>query len=149
MTNVSPIQVHLGHKFIDPRGRPQSRPVVITIFTQSVRLFVRPKTSKSSDNHVRPGLWAGRVDHWWLLPVLFEFVFDLKWKNNSSKKEIFCFSCSVHVFSCLWHIFATSSSPWQTNNGWKKLQNAKKRNFPRKSNLIVLLLLLANPFFKF
>ena len=55
------------HKvLIDPRGRPQSRPVVITIFTQSVRqsvrLSVRPKTSKSSDNLCRP-LWAGRVDH--------------------------------------------------------------------------------------
>ena len=48
-------------KVIDPRGRPQSRPVVITIFTQCP--FVRPKTSKSSDNHCRPELWAGRVDH--------------------------------------------------------------------------------------
>ena len=28
---------------------------------------VRPKTSKSRGNHGRPGLWAGRVDHWWLL----------------------------------------------------------------------------------
>ena len=25
--------------------------------------YVRPKTSKSSENHRRPGLWAGRVDH--------------------------------------------------------------------------------------
>ena len=33
----------------------------------SVRPPVRLKTSKSSDNHCRPGLWAGRVDHWWLL----------------------------------------------------------------------------------
>ena len=47
----------------DPIGRPQSRPVVITIFTQSVRPSVRLKTSKSSDNHCMPGLWAGRVDH--------------------------------------------------------------------------------------
>ena len=49
----------------------KSRPVVITIFTQSVRpsvgTSVRPKTSKSSDNHCRPGLWAGRVDNWLLL----------------------------------------------------------------------------------
>ena len=41
---------------IDPRGRPQSwlRLVVITIFTQCPS--VRPKTSKSSDNHCRTGL---------------------------------------------------------------------------------------------
>ena len=39
---------------VDPRGRP----VVI-------RLSVRPKTSKSNENHCRSGLWAGRVDHWW------------------------------------------------------------------------------------
>ena len=29
--------------------------------------YVRPKTSKSSYNHCRPGLWVGRVDHWWHL----------------------------------------------------------------------------------
>ena len=29
--------------------------------------YVRPKISKSGDNHCRPGLWAGREDHWWLL----------------------------------------------------------------------------------
>ena len=45
----------------DPRGRAQL--VVITIFTQSVRPSVRPKTSKSSDNHCRSGLWTGRVNH--------------------------------------------------------------------------------------
>ena len=34
---------------IDPRGRPQSRPVVITIFTQcpSVRTYVRPSVRPS------------------------------------------------------------------------------------------------------
>ena len=31
------------------------------------RPSVLPKTSKSGDNHCRPRLWAGRVDHWWLL----------------------------------------------------------------------------------
>ena len=31
-------------RVVDLRGRPQSRPVVITIFTQSVRPSVRPKT---------------------------------------------------------------------------------------------------------
>ena len=59
-------------EIIDPRGRPhQFRPVVITIFTQSVRPSLRPKTSKSSDNHYRPGLWAGREDHWWLLSRIY------------------------------------------------------------------------------
>ena len=33
----------------------------------SVRLSVRPKTTISTGNHCLPGLWAGRVDHWWLL----------------------------------------------------------------------------------
>ena len=28
---------------------------------------VLPKTSKSNDNHCRPWLWSGRVDHWWLV----------------------------------------------------------------------------------
>ena len=37
----------------DPRGRPQSLPVVITIFTQIVRPSVRPKTSISFINHCR------------------------------------------------------------------------------------------------
>ena len=32
---------------------------------------VCPKTWKSSDNHCRPGLWAGRVDHWWLQSCSF------------------------------------------------------------------------------
>ena len=31
---------------IDPRGRPRSRPVVITIFTQSVRQSVRTSVPK-------------------------------------------------------------------------------------------------------
>ena len=30
----------------------------------------RHKTSKSSDNHCRPGLWAGQVDHSWLLSCI-------------------------------------------------------------------------------
>ena len=33
--------------------------------------YVRPKTSKSSDNPCRPGLWAGRVDHWWHTHVFY------------------------------------------------------------------------------
>ena len=50
----------ISHIFatIDSRGQPQSRPVVITIFTQSVRPSVRPKTLKPSHNHCRPGLWG-------------------------------------------------------------------------------------------
>ena len=39
---------------------------------------VHPKTSKSSDNHCLSGLWAGQVDHWWLLSCssrIFNIVF--------------------------------------------------------------------------
>ena len=43
---------------------------------------VRPKTSKSSDNHCRPGLWAGRVDHWWLLFCIFCVLSLLELKRN-------------------------------------------------------------------
>ena len=88
-------------KTIDPRGRPQSRPrpVVITIFTQSVcpsiRPCVRPKTSNSSDNHCRLGLWAGRVDHWWLLSCIFwiwrtvsYIEFPIHWQNPRRRKLV-------------------------------------------------------------
>ena len=61
--------------FIDPRGRPQSRPVVITIFTQfssSVLPSVRP-----SQNFKIKGLWAGQVDHWCLLFLYLVFLFKI------------------------------------------------------------------------
>ena len=77
--------------FFDPRGRPLSRPVVITIFTHVVRPYVlsvflyvstyvptfqnRPKQTYL---YCRPGLWAGRVDHWWLLSF-----FSLFWGSTS------------------------------------------------------------------
>ena len=48
----------------DPRGRPQCRPIVITIFPQ----IVRPKTSKSSDNHCRPGRDCGLAE--WIIDDL-------------------------------------------------------------------------------
>ena len=38
---------------IDPRGRPQSRPVVITIFTQSVRQSVRPSVRPSQNFKIK------------------------------------------------------------------------------------------------
>ena len=38
-----------------------------TVVRPSLRPSVRPKTSKLSDDHCRTRLWAGRVDHWWLL----------------------------------------------------------------------------------
>ena len=62
-------------------------PVVITIFTQSVPPSVRPKTSKSSDNHCRPGLWAGRVDHWWLLSCIYIFIFILMPQDPRSLRQ--------------------------------------------------------------
>ena len=59
--------------------------------------YVCPKISKQSDNHCWMGLWAGRVDHWWLLPVLL----PRKRQNPFPKKcthtlPLFwpCFSCS-------------------------------------------------------
>ena len=43
----------------DPRGRPQFRPVVITIYTQIIRPTIRPsENSTSSDNHCRLGLYG-------------------------------------------------------------------------------------------
>ena len=57
----------------------------------SVRPYVRPKNSKSSDNHCRPGLWADRVDHWSCF-----FCFGQIFK--SSNKTITCLgSLKVHV----------------------------------------------------
>ena len=61
---------------------------MITIFTQSVRPSVRPKTLKSSDNHCRPGLWAGRVDHWWLLSCSWYFLpIWLSFQSNAIAKQ--------------------------------------------------------------
>ena len=88
------IQYHLV-MMIDPRGRSQFRSVVITIFTQcpsvypSVRPYVCPKTSKSSDNHCRPGLWAGRVDHWWLLSCSSCFQTRSSVLSYSNVKDVF------------------------------------------------------------
>ena len=58
----------------NPRGRYWSLFSHRLSVSPSVRPLVRPKTSKSSDNHCRPGQWAGRVDHWWLL-CLVQFKF--------------------------------------------------------------------------
>ena len=79
---------------------------------------VRPKTSKSSYNHCRQGLWAGRVDHWWLLSCFYLFyslglsdfssyiTFHwLKWKQVGKyskylKHESHCYTiqCSIIVY---------------------------------------------------
>ena len=56
---------------VDPRGRPQSRPVVITIFTQSVRQSVRPSVrpsvpklqNQATITAGRDCARSGRVDH--------------------------------------------------------------------------------------
>ena len=85
-----------------------SRPVVITIFTQIVRPSfcpsvypsVRPKISKSSDNHCRPGLWAGRVDHWWLLSCLVEPDFALVMQSQCPEhKTIFTHFFGIYDLS--------------------------------------------------
>ena len=49
----------------------------------SVRPYVRPKISNSSDNHCRPGLWAGRVDHL-MTPVLCIYSLILLLVNSIS-----------------------------------------------------------------
>ena len=55
---------NLLNMHIDPRGRPQSRPVVITIFTHVVRPSPLFKIDQNkTDLHCRPVLWTGRVDH--------------------------------------------------------------------------------------
>ena len=50
-----------------------------------VRTYLRPETSKSSDNHCRPGLWGGRVDHWWLLSCN---VLRLRKKKKDCEKRV-------------------------------------------------------------
>ena len=59
-------------RLVDPRGRPQSRRVVITIFTHSVRLS---QNFEIKHNHCWPGLdWpSGSL----MTPVLCYFVFML------------------------------------------------------------------------
>ena len=61
------------YTIFDPQGRPQSRPVVITIFTQSVRQSVRPSQNFKIK---RQSLPAGNVGwpSWSLMtPVLCNF----------------------------------------------------------------------------
>ena len=133
---------HIREKFFDPRGRPHFRPV-ITILTQivhpyvrmsfcpSVRSSVRPKISKSSDNHCRPDLWAGRVDHWWLLSSFFFSFSPVRFSSFfftrslpvlfllASKLSTFLglFSLrSFSVFSLFCSSFATFSQP--ANCAW-------------------------------
>ena len=94
--------------------RPTTVPaLVITIFTQSVRQsvrtsvlpsvrpYIRSKTSKSSDNHCRPGLWAGRVDHWWLLSCIFLISFLTTEKILCPKA--FPVSC-LNALKCLYRV---------------------------------------------
>ena len=58
----------------------ETRPVVTTIFTHvvhtSVCLYVCTSPlfkidQNKTDLHCRPGLWTGRVDHWWPLSYTF------------------------------------------------------------------------------
>ena len=54
--------------------RPTTVPAGSDHYFHTACPSVRPKTSESSDNHCRPGLWAGRVDHWWLLSCTSNFL---------------------------------------------------------------------------
>ena len=119
------LHIIMLHYCIDPGGRPQSRPVVITIFTHVVRPSVRPagrhKTSKSSDNHCRAGLWAGQVDHCWLLSCCYIII------NNTSillSKLTNCDRIFVHTETFviyIWHMEVCTMNylSWTTaHNCW-------------------------------
>ena len=82
---------------IDPGGRPQSRPVVINIFAHVVRPSVHPKTSKSSENYCRPGLWAGRVDHWWLLSCYYYTWMCVEFSWGEAKGSLYTFCLSLNI----------------------------------------------------
>ena len=79
----------------DPRGRPQSRPVVITIFTQSVRQFVRTYVRPFQNIKIkRQSLPAGTVG-WpsgsFMTPVLSSLNLLIYAKlNNSLFCKVFC-----------------------------------------------------------
>ena len=57
--------------------RPTTAPAGSDHYFHTLCPSARSKTSKSSDNHYRPGLWAGRVDHWWLLSCNFYLLLNI------------------------------------------------------------------------
>ena len=85
-------------RIIDPRGRPQSWPVVITIFTQSVRPSVRPSQNFKIKRQSLPAGTVGWPSGSLMTPVLWAFMFVLRaiylWSFdamivNSAKFEFF------------------------------------------------------------
>ena len=71
-----------NEKIIDPRGRPQSQPVVIPILTQVVRPSVSTIKNQAK-NHFRPGLsWpSGSL----MIPVLSSLDLLLETKTESGE----------------------------------------------------------------
>ena len=64
--------------------RPTTAPAGSDHYFHSECPSVRPKTSKSSDNHCRPGLCSGRVDHWWLLSCILYFFLYIHLLQSST-----------------------------------------------------------------
>ena len=75
--------------------------------------YVRSKTWKSSDNPCRSGLWAGRVDHWWLLSC--SNLPSLSLSLLYSKKQHFHGFCLRFFF---FSGFPLYFSLFSNNHGW-------------------------------
>ena len=67
--------------------RPTTVPAASDHYFHTECPSVRPKTSESSDNPCRPGLWAGRVDHWWLQSCLY--FFHMRLRNYATNSWLF------------------------------------------------------------
>ena len=72
---------------IDPQGRPQSRPVVITIFTQSVRPSQNFKLKLQSLPTGPVGWPSGSLTTPVLLPFVFVETSELKTEKASFAKK--------------------------------------------------------------
>ena len=70
-------EFNIGHRtdFSYWSTRPTTVPAGSDHYFHAECPSVHPKTSKSRHNHCRPRLWAGRVDHWWLLSFSYMSIF--------------------------------------------------------------------------
>ena len=83
--NLISCQINLI-SLIDPRGRPQSRPVVITIFTQcpSVRPSIRPAQNLKIQRQSLPAGTVGWPSGSLMTPVLFNLISKSKFFSSFS-----------------------------------------------------------------
>ena len=104
-------------------------------------ISVRPKTSKSYDNHCRPGLWGGRVDHWWLLPCdhYFHKMLSVRKSQNVkiNRKPLPAGDCglaewiindSCTMIICLFHALPLGHLPLLKRSLWKEISPPKATN---------------------